>query len=247
VPGVVRTPVRCESCGARFETPTPASFIERNRRCGVCGQAALVIERSATRPPAAPVAGHDVAAGSEALRLGLGDHVVHFYTRFAGLASEVGSYLAAGLADGAAVLVIATEAHTRNLKEELATRGVVDAQAGEGQGMIFLDAADMLAEITVRERVDRDAFMRVVGELLRTAGQRGRSVRVYGEMVNLLWGSGDVTGAIELERLWNELIDELGFSLLCAYHSAKAAGQEHQAATAEICRLHSSVSQAALT
>lgn len=213
----------------------------------MCGQAALVIERSATRPTAAPVAGHDLAAGSEALRLGLGDHVVHFYTRFAELAAEVGSYLAAGLADGAAVLVIATEAHTSNLKEELATRGVVDAQAGEGQEMIFLDAADMLAEITVRERVDRDAFMRVVGGLLRTAVQRGRSVRVYGEMVNLLWRSGDVTGAIELERLWNELIDELGFSLLCAYHSAKAAGQEHQAATAEICRLHSSVSQAALT
>jgi hypothetical protein len=108
----------------------------------------------------------------------LGGHVVHFYTRFAGLAAEVGSYLAAGLADGAAVLVIATEAHTRNPREEPATRGVVHAQAGEGEGMILLDAADMLAEITVRERVDRDAFMRVVGGLLRTAGQPGRSVRV---------------------------------------------------------------------
>lgn len=246
MPDVIRIPVRCESCGARFETLAPASFIERVRRCGECGEIGLVIEGSATAQMAL-TAGNDLAAQSDGIGLGSGDHAVHFYTSEAALSAEVGGYLAASLADGAAVLAIATEKHARNLSEELATRSVAVAEAGQGAGVILLDAAGMLAEITVRNRVDGDAFMRVVGGRLRKAGEGGRPVRVYGEMVDLLWRAGDLTGAIELESLWNELIDELGFSLLCAYRSTTTADQAYGAATAEICRLHSSVSQAALT
>jgi hypothetical protein len=42
-------------------------------------------------------------------------------------------------------------------------------------------------------------------------------VRVFGEMVSLLWDAGLIDAAVELEVLWNELGVQYPFSLLCAY------------------------------
>ncbi|MDP9275804.1 MAG: MEDS domain-containing protein [Chloroflexota bacterium] len=42
-------------------------------------------------------------------------------------------------------------------------------------------------------------------------------MRVFGEMVALLWAEGDRNGALVLEELWNDLTRRLSFPLLCAY------------------------------
>jgi hypothetical protein len=42
-------------------------------------------------------------------------------------------------------------------------------------------------------------------------------VRVFGEMVALLWADGDRNGALVLEELWNDLTRRMSFPLLCAY------------------------------
>ena len=43
------------------------------------------------------------------------------------------------------------------------------------------------------------------------------AVRVYGEMVNLLWRQ-NLPAAQRLEVLWNEVIQAHSISLFCAYH-----------------------------
>ena len=88
---------------------------------------------------------------------------------------------------------------------------------------------------------DPREFERVVGGLIREAAAAGRPVRVYGEMVALLWDAGHVNAAIALEDLWNRLARELPFSLLCAYPAASVAGEAHADALGELCRLHSTV------
>jgi anti-sigma regulatory factor (Ser/Thr protein kinase) len=60
-------------------------------------------------------------------------------------------------------------------------------------------------------------------------------------MVALLWDAGDVLGAIELEKLWNELGGELHFALWCGYHIHSAAGEEHADALHQVCHLHTAV------
>jgi hypothetical protein len=62
-------------------------------------------------------------------------------------------------------------------------------------------------------------------------------VRVYGEMVALLWADGQVAAALELEDLWNELGRRLPFSLFCGYPEQAVA----PAAVPGIGRLHSAV------
>jgi hypothetical protein len=174
-----------------------------------------------------------------------GEHVVHFYEHDVELVAAVCPYIAAGLRGGESVLLIATGTHRVAFEMELAERGIDLARARDDGLLVSLDAAATLAAFSDGEHVDRDAFMTVVGGLMRDLCASGRTVRAYGEMVSLLWDRGDVLAAIELERLWNELGGELPFTLLCAYPSASVAGSEHAEALHRVCGEHSAVRAAA--
>jgi anti-sigma regulatory factor (Ser/Thr protein kinase) len=172
-----------------------------------------------------------------------GEHVVLFYEHDAGLFGPVGRYLADAIDAGGLALIIATEAHRRAFEAELDAVGIDPVQAVADDTLVSLDAVRTLASFMRSERIDADAFRRVVGPIIRSAAQAGRPVRAYGEMVALLWDAGDVLGAIELEELWTQLGCELPFSLLCGYRSTSVLGPEHAEALQHICQLHSSVLQ----
>jgi hypothetical protein len=173
-----------------------------------------------------------------------GAHAVHFYESTAELAGIVGDYLAEGLGEGGAAVVVATPPHIEAFEQELAFHGVDVGHAQARGSLIVLDAAETLALLIRDGEIDPEAFQRVVGTLLRELAAGGRAVRAHGEMVDLLWQSGNVDAAIELEKLWNELLRELGFSLLCGYHSEAVEAPEHLHELDQVCRLHSSVSKA---
>lgn len=179
-------------------------------------------------------------ATTEPIRLKPGEHVVHFYRDDAELAHTAGTHLLNAVRDGAAAIVIATAPHLCAFRGELLAAGI-DVEDGS---LTLLDAHDTLAEIKRPEGISRAAFQRVVGTVVRRGGEDGRPLHAYGEMVDLLWRAGDVPSAIELEGLWNELIAELQFSLLCAYHSEAVEGPEHEHALRQVCQLHSAVSSA---
>jgi anti-sigma regulatory factor (Ser/Thr protein kinase) len=63
-------------------------------------------------------------------------------------------------------------------------------------------------------------------------------------MVSLLWDAGEVVAAIELESLWNDLGDEVPFSLYCAYRADSVFASGNTGALRQVCELHSSVLQA---
>ena len=45
----------------------------------------------------------------------------------------------------------------------------------------------------------------------------GCPIRIYGQMVDILWQEGKRDLAIRLEVLWNQLANTQRFSLLCGY------------------------------
>jgi anti-sigma regulatory factor (Ser/Thr protein kinase) len=155
------------------------------------------------------------------------DHVVQFYESDADLIARAGAFLAG---DDVPV-VIATEPH----------RAAFAAALGEREDAILLDAAETLARFMSDGRIDRAAFDAVIGGVIREAAASGRPVRAFGEMVALLWERGDLTGAIELETLWNGLRAAIPFSLYCAYPSASVHGGEHAAELERICQAHTAV------
>jgi hypothetical protein len=182
-----------------------------------------------------------MAVYGEHISVALGEHVVQFYEDDSQLGQTVGRYLTATLEDGGVAIVIATEPHRRLFGSELEAAGL-DPRAASGDGsLIMLDAAATMTEFVHDGKVDRDAFRRVVGSVVRRAAASGRPVRAYGEMVALLWEAGDVLAAIELERAWNELAAELPFALFCAYRSDSVQRHDHAEVLREVCHLHTSV------
>jgi anti-sigma regulatory factor (Ser/Thr protein kinase) len=166
------------------------------------------------------------------------EHAVDFYRADDELVPRVAAYLKEALAADRVAVVIATEPHFVAMRQELAATGIDVQGAIDGARLIFLDANAAVDRLIVGGRIDREAFDREIGDTMRTACERGGEVRAYGEIVDLLWQAGNTPGAIELERLWNELIAELRFELLCAYHSEAAGAPEHRHALQEVCQLH---------
>ncbi|MFA9445375.1 ATP-binding protein [Egicoccus sp. AB-alg6-2] len=148
---------------------------------------------------------------------GPGDHLVGFYEDETYLADAVASFLAPALRAGDAGVVVATPAHREQFAAALRTEGVDVEAAIEADALILLDASDLIDQFLRDAVTDRQAFRRVVGEVLARAGTGGREVNVFGEMVALLWERDNVTAVVELEDAWNDLAHEHPFVLFCAY------------------------------
>jgi DcmR-like sensory protein len=152
-------------------------------------------------------------------RLEAEEHVVQLYgddDRL--LTRNVARYLVEGLRRGDGLLVIATPEHRGTLVRRLSGEPGY-AKAVLESRLVFLDAEATLARFLVNGSPDRNLFGSVVGEALREVQSRAghTGVRAYGEMVGLLWKSGERAAAIKLEKLWNELLDSSGACLFCAY------------------------------
>jgi DcmR-like sensory protein len=168
-------------------------------------------------------------------------HVVQFYRHDEELAERVASYLLEALGGGGAAVVIATPEHRREFEDRLRQAGADLVAARDSGTYLVLDASQTVRELMPVGGLDRVAFDRVIGGLIRQAGTGGRPVRAYGEMVALLWDDGLVNAAIELEAMWVELGRTHSFSLFCSYPAGSVTGVGYLDAFAAVCRLHREV------
>jgi hypothetical protein len=168
------------------------------------------------------------------------EHLVEFYETEEHLVATVTEYLVPALSGYDAAIVVATAEHREAFAAEIRAAGVdVDAATADGR-YHAVDAADLLARFMVDGAPDPARFREVVTQILDGASSGGREVRVYGEMVALLWASGDVLSTIALEDLWNVLGAEHGFSLFCGY-PVSGFDVQSRSAFEHICGQHSSV------
>jgi hypothetical protein len=169
------------------------------------------------------------------------NHVVHFYGADDELANNVGRYLADGIRSGEGVVVVATAPHRLAFEARLARDGLdADRERGAGR-LLTMDASGLLDGFLADGRLDHDRFEAAASALIGRAAAGGRPVRVYAEMVALLWDAGDVALAIELEDLWNKLGARLPFCLLCGYPDSVLAEQGTAAPVRDVCQLHTTV------
>jgi anti-sigma regulatory factor (Ser/Thr protein kinase) len=168
-------------------------------------------------------------------------HAVQFYRQDAELYDAVGTYLADGIRDRDVSVAVATEPHLRGFESALVTAGI-DPVAARADGLLVsVDADATLARVVRSGRLDRAAFASTMETVMHRAVDSRRPVRMFGEMVSLLWNAGDVIGAIELETLCNQLRREMRLSMLCAYHGESLWDDSHAEALSAVCRLHSAV------
>lgn len=162
-------------------------------------------------------------------------HAVRFYESDRALSRIVADFLRDGLKTGDPGIVIATPAQRAAIVREL-SQSVDVARLLRSDDLILLDAKDTLSVVMMGGKPDAAALKRIVCRVI-TRARRGRAActsRIYGQMVDVLWQTGEHDAAIRLEVLWNQLATTHAFSLLCGY----AIGVCKAATFADICKLH---------
>jgi hypothetical protein len=146
------------------------------------------------------------------------DHFVQVYRDERVLIESIALFAGAALGRQEAVIIVATGSHRAAVERCLATDGF-EVQALQAWGQLtMLDAEEVLSRFMVDGAPDEARFKAEIARLVASAraSRRFREVRVYGEMVNLLWAE-NLPAATRLEELWNDVVEEHAISLFCAY------------------------------
>lgn len=167
-------------------------------------------------------------------------HRVAFYDTDADLVDLVVGAVRPAARDGVAV-VVATADHRQAVTAALRAGGVDTGAAVRSGRLVLLDAGETLARVLSDGALDPAAFEAVIGGVLDRAARVGGPVRVYGEMVTVLWEQGRVAAAMRLEELWNEQAATRAFGLLCGYPSALFAHPSAVRRFEAVCGRHTDV------
>ena len=139
-------------------------------------------------------------------------------------------YVWEGLKRGDGALLVATQERRELLRKQLEEWGVDTYSALRNRQLVFFDARNMLGRIMSGGQPDWLLFESAIGAAIQDTkpANDDAGLRVYGEMVGVLWKARQFVAAIRLEQLWNKLLERSSFSLYCAY-ALDIFGQEFQA------------------
>ena len=172
-------------------------------------------------------------------------HSVHFYEHDTELIDRLRGIVISALATGNSVLIVASADHRQQLGHSLHENWINWAAARDEGRFLMVDARETLSQFMDGGLPVRERFIHAVSELIRTcrftARSANRGLTVFGEMVSVLWEEGNKAGAIELEKLWNELLSDRTFHLHCAYDKRAVSGDEDAQALRQVCDHHSQV------
>lgn len=169
------------------------------------------------------------------------DHLVGFYESEAFLVQSVVRFLAPALRADDNAIVVETRDHRDQLELALAAEGIDVAAATRSGQLLAVDADELLTSFMVAGSPEPARFTARVGRLIDQAAADGGPVRVHGEMVALLWARGEVTAALALEDLWNELLATHPCALLCTYPMGAFDDEEASEAFRTVCHQHAAV------
>ncbi len=168
-----------------------------------------------------------------------GNHFVQFYGDDSNLIDSLRTFIGGGLAEGETSIIVANQTHRDTLELALVTAGF-DVQAARAQGRyIALDTEKTLDTFMVGGMPDPTKFAEVMDSIIGPAAQKGK-VRIFGEMVAVLWTQNNSAAAISLEMMWNQLAKTHPFRLYCAY-PVRAFGSNDLVALRKVCYEHSQV------
>jgi hypothetical protein len=145
-------------------------------------------------------------------------HIVFPYTNEAQFIEAVCLFTSAGLRKGDSALLVMEQDHCEPIRQQLQESGF-DLADLESTGQLICKAAEeLMATFIFDGIIDEYVFKSRIAGLIQTAKDASATgqVRVFGEMVNLLW-TENPKATHRLEELWNDVIKLHSVPLLCAY------------------------------
>lgn len=167
-------------------------------------------------------------------------HAVRFYESDKSLARIVAEFLAEGFDAGGVGIVVATAVQRAAIIRALTDRSVDVVELQRSHDLLLLDARETLSTFMVDGNPDAPRFSGQMCRVIEKAcrGRTDCTVRIFGQMVDVLWQEGKRDAAIRLEVLWNQLARTEAFSLLCGYAIGNFYKDAH---VDEICGQHSHI------
>ncbi len=151
------------------------------------------------------------------------------------------AFVEAGLRRGDSVLVIAGTEQRDRLFEHLAA-GKFPPQSLRDPGQLsVLDAGQITAQLVAGALPEWAPFRNALAPVLSRLQPSGRGTRVYSELANALWQTGNTAAAIQIEDFWNALAGTYPFSLYCGYTMDTHSEHSYAAPLEELGRTHSDI------
>jgi hypothetical protein len=147
------------------------------------------------------------------------EHLVQVYQDLEALRVAFALFAGVGIGKGESVLAIVTPEHSEAFSDTLHDEGFDPYGLQQWGQLRFVDAASLMHSFMRNGGPDAPLFLSAAELLVRDSESRSATgrVRLFGEMVNLLWREWNIPGAASLERLWNQVIQLHRAALFCAY------------------------------
>jgi len=176
-----------------------------------------------------------------------GTHAIHVCHDAAFFFDEIASFLHAANRRGDLAVVLGTEPARAGIAERLTASGCDVAVEKERGRYLEFDVAASLSRVMNGKRPDRRTLAHIVDDLERSreAVAQGRQNRlaVFGEMSLVLLQDGNIEGALEVERSWDELTRARPFVTVCSYPD-EIMQQGNPEMWAAVCNEHTSACHA---
>jgi hypothetical protein len=146
-------------------------------------------------------------------------HSVQFYEDGIFFCTSIARFAQTGLKNGEGVLIVANPRHCRAIEDYMISEGENFEKARKSGQLRLLDAESVMKKFLVNNLPQEDLFLQTINELITKITRDYPKLRVYGEMVNVMWMQGNLEGMLILENLWNKFMHTQKFSLLCGYEA----------------------------
>lgn len=176
--------------------------------------------------------------GKHANQLVTGDHFVHIYEKIETLTDSLCEYIVPAFIQNEGVLLITTVPNKKTILMALERRSIDVTKARVLGQLIVIDAHEMLSQFMVKGQVNRLKFQTLAGAIISDLKAKFPNVRAYGEMVNILWQSGNLEATLELEKCWNELAANSDFLLFCGYEMSENEKKSKAHNVGDVCNSH---------
>lgn len=168
------------------------------------------------------------------------DHVLQIYEHDDILLDSLAGFIGGGIKADECVIVIAGGNHLAALHRMLTSFGISVSTLVSDERYTPLDAEAILSKFMRNGYPDEQLFRETISFLFEKAACKGRRIRVFGEMVAVLWEKGYQSAAIQLEHQWNQLKKTKDFTLFCAYPKAGFPSNSDESIK-KICDCHTKI------
>jgi len=167
------------------------------------------------------------------------DHFVQFYESDDFIVNSVAEYLFHGLKPNGNCICVATSEHNQQILVNLDKFGIDLEKVLRDGTLVIRDARIALSSFMRNGFPDPEKFERSIGTLVQTTLRRSGQLRIFGEMVSVLWNKENYEAAARLEDLWNKLMEKYDFPLFCAYPLRGFASSDSAEHVKRVCEGHS--------